>query len=91
MSLIDRRFSLGAPTPDDTADYVRARLAKVGCDRAIFTADALAMLHEAASGSLRDIDRIAIAALRDAARKKRKLVERDVISKVIDADQREAA
>lgn len=90
-SRIHRRFSLGAPTPDDTADYVRARLAKVGCDRAIFTADALAMLHEAASGSLRDIDRIAIAALRDAARKKRKLVERDVISKVIDADQREAA
>lgn len=49
------------------------------------------MLHEAASGSLRDIDRIAIAALRDAARKKRKLVEPDVISKIIDADQREAA
>jgi general secretion pathway protein A len=90
-SRIHRRFSLGPSTPDDTGDYVRARLAKVGCDRDVFTADALAMLHEAASGSLRDIDRLAVAALRDAARKKRKLVERDVISRVIDAEQREAA
>ena len=90
-SRIHRRFSLAASTPEDTADYVRARLAKAGCDRAVFTADALGMLHEAASGSLRDTDRIAIAALRDAASKKRKLVERDVISKVIELEQREAA
>jgi hypothetical protein len=30
------------------------------------------MLHEAASGALRDMDRLATAALREAARKKKK-------------------
>ena len=41
------------------------------------------MLHEAALGSLRDIDRLATAALRESARRKRKLVERDVVAHVI--------
>ena len=41
------------------------------------------MLHEATSGSLRDVDRVAHSALRLAARKKRKLVERDVIQAVL--------
>jgi hypothetical protein len=34
---------------------------------------------------MRDTDRIATAALREAARKKRKLVERDVVARVIEA------
>jgi hypothetical protein len=49
------------------------------------------MLHEAAAGSLRDLDRLATAALRDAARRKRKLVERDAITRVVDTEPREAA
>ena len=47
-----------------------------GADRELFTSDALAFLHETASGALRDIDRIATAALHDAARRKKKLIER---------------
>ena len=78
-------------TPDDTADYIRSRLKQSGCDRELVTADALAMLHEAAAGSLRDLDRLATAALRDAARRKRKLVERDAITRVVDTEPREAA
>jgi general secretion pathway protein A len=69
--------------PDDTAEYLRLRLAKAGCERELFSSDAIAMLHEASSGALRDIDRIATCALREAARKKRKLVERDVITKIL--------
>jgi hypothetical protein len=38
---------------------------------------------------MRDLDRLAAAALRETARKKRKLVERDVVSRVIEADTRE--
>jgi hypothetical protein len=37
---------------------------------------------------MRDIDRLA-AALRETAKKKRKLVERDVVARVIEADNRE--
>ena len=85
-SRLARRLSVGPLTPDDTAEYVRLRLTKAGCDRELFATDALAMLHEGASGALRDIDRIATSALRDAARKKRKLVERDTIARVLDAE-----
>jgi general secretion pathway protein A len=90
-SRIHRRLSLSPHTPEDTAEYVRSRLRRAGCDREVFAADALAMLHEAALGSLRDTDRLATAALREATRKKRKLVERDTLARVLDAEQREAS
>lgn len=60
------------------------RLRAVGCDRAIFTSDGVALLHEAAAGSFRDIDRLATMALRSAAKRKRKLVERDDVAHAID-------
>jgi general secretion pathway protein A len=91
FSRIHRRLSISPLAPEDTAEYVRLRLRKAGCERELFTADALAMLHEAANGSLRDMDRLATAALREAARRKRKLVERDVLGRVIDVETKEAA
>jgi type II secretory pathway predicted ATPase ExeA len=91
FSRIHRRLSISPLAPEDTAEYVRLRLRKAGCDRELFTADALAMLHEAVNGSLRDLDRLATAALREAARRKRKLVERDVLGRVVDIEAKEAA
>ena len=76
---------MGTP-PEDTADHIRHRLKKVGIKTEIFTSDAVAMLHEAALGSLRDVDRVATAALKNACRKRRKLVERDVIERLLDGD-----
>jgi type II secretory pathway predicted ATPase ExeA len=61
---------------------VRFRLAAAGSDRALFPDDALAALHELSQGALREIDRLATAALRDAARRKKKLVDHDVITRV---------
>lgn len=90
-SRIYTRLNVTPLTPDDTADYIRSRLKQSGCDRELVTADALAMLHEAAAGSLRELDRLATAALRDAARRKKKLVERDAITRVVDTESREAA
>lgn len=82
-SRLHRRLTIDPLTAGDTADYVRARLLKVGCEREVFSADAVSMLHEAASGSLRDIDRLATACLRAAARRKRKLVERDTLARIV--------
>ncbi len=65
---------------------MRARLARVGATKDIFSADALALLHEAAGSSLRDTDRIAAAALRLAARRKKKLVERDVLTRILQSE-----
>lgn len=85
-SRIHHRFGIGSLSPDDTADYLRTRLSRVGATKDIFSADALAMLHEAAANSLRDTDRIATAALRAAARKKKKIVERDVLTRILQSE-----
>ncbi len=83
-SRIERRLAIGPMVVDDTAEYVQLRLRRAGADREIFTTEALAALHEAAGSSLREIDRLATAALREAARRKKKLVERDVMARVVD-------
>ena len=44
------------------------------------------MLHEAALGSLRDIDRVATAALKASSRRRRKLVERDTIERLLELE-----
>jgi hypothetical protein len=48
--------------PDDTAEYLRYRMKRAGCDR------------------------LATGCLREAARRKRKLVERDLLPRVLDRD-----
>ena len=83
------RLHVDALTPADTAEYLRYRLKRAGVEREVFTADAVAMLHEAAAGGMRDLDRLATGCLREAARKKRKLVERDLLPRVIDSDRLE--
>ena len=88
-SRLHHRFELPPLTPDDSAEYLRARLRRAGCDRETFASDAIVLLHEATAGAMRDLDRLAAAALRETARKKRKLVERDVVARVIEADTRE--
>jgi type II secretory pathway predicted ATPase ExeA len=90
-SRLGRRLSVEPLTPDDTVEYLRLRLEKAGCERELFATDAVAMLHEAASGALRDVDRLATAALREAARKKRKLVERDIVSQVVELAAEDAS
>lgn len=79
LTRIHHRFLIPPASVEDTAEYVRYRLAKAGTDRALFPDDALAALHELSQGSLREIDRLATAALRDAGRRKKKLVDRDVV------------
>jgi general secretion pathway protein A len=86
LTRLTYRLSIEPLSPDDTADDVRARLAAAGSTKEIFTSDAITILHEAASGSLRDIDRVAHNALRISARRKRKPVERDVVQAVLQLD-----
>jgi type II secretory pathway predicted ATPase ExeA len=85
FSRMHRRLRIDPLTSADTGEYVRMRLGRVGCDRELFASDAIAMIHEAAIGGMRDVDRLATAVLREAARKKRKLAERDAVAKVLDA------
>jgi type II secretory pathway predicted ATPase ExeA len=85
LTRIHHRFLLAPATVTDTAEYVRFRLHHAGCERDLFPDDALAALHELSQGALREIDRLAGAALRDAARRKKKLVDRELILRVGEA------
>jgi general secretion pathway protein A len=80
------RISIDGHTPEDTAEYIRHRLRTAGAKTDIFTSDASALLHEAALGSLRDIDRVASAALKAACRKRKKLVERDTLERILESE-----
>lgn len=84
-SRIHTRLQLGEATPGDTADYVAHRLQAVGGKPSLLSSDSIAMLHEATSGSLRDIDRIATEAIKRAAKRKLKLVDRQLIQEVASA------
>ncbi len=84
-SRLSRRLSVAQLTPEDTTEYIHLRLKRAGVDRELFASDALSMLHEASSGALRDIDRLATSCLREAARKKKKLIERELVARVLDA------
>lgn len=81
-SRIHTRLHLGEASSADTAEYITHRLERAGGKQDIFTSDALAMLHEAASGRLRDIDRIASGAIKRAARRKLKKIDRELIEEI---------
>ena len=86
MSRIHRRFVITPVVLEDTADYIRVRLKAVGCDRALFAEGAIALLHERASGTLRDIDRLATGGLREAARRRKKVVDAESVQRAIDVE-----
>lgn len=85
-SRIHTRLHLGDAAPDDTYEYVEHRLRLAGSDKDPFDGDALALLHEASSGRLRDIDRIGTDALKRASRKKLKRVDRKLLESCVDID-----
>jgi type II secretory pathway predicted ATPase ExeA len=91
FSRIHTRVSLGEALPEDTTEYVAYRMTRAGCDRDVFSSDALTMLHEASAGRLRAIDRIATATLKSAARRKLRTVDADLVEHVLDADRLEYA
>ena len=86
-SRVHARLSLGEATPGDTNEYVAHRMKRAGCEREAFTSDALALLHEDAKGRLRDFDRIATDALKLAAKRKHKTIDRELVGRILaDAD-----
>lgn len=85
-SRVHVRLRIPDPSPSDTAQYLGYRLGRVGCKRSPFASDAVALLHEAARGLPRDLDRLATAALKAAARRKLTVVDQAVVTAILDAD-----
>ena len=87
LSRIHHRLALPPCTSADTAEYLRHRLLRVGCDKELFAPDAISLLHDSTQGALREIDRLATWALCCAAHKKRRLVDRELMAQAIDSEQ----
>ena len=85
LTRIHHRFLIEPASVDDTAEYIGYRLGRVGCTHELFSREALSALHDASSGSLRELDRLASLALPEAARRKRKLVDKDIVVRVAEA------
>ena len=73
---------------DDTAEYLKVRLTRAACDRDLFAHDAISVLHEATGGAMRDLDRLATACLRDAAKRKKKCVDAELAALAVALDCR---
>lgn len=85
-SRIQHRVALEQPNAADTTEYLIHRLERVGGKQTIFASATIALLHEATSGQLRDVDRIATECLRLAAKRQLKIVDADVFQAVVDRD-----
>lgn len=85
-SRIHTRLHLGEAREEDTAEYLHYRLSQAGCSKNPFDSDAIALLHEASGGRLRDIDRLATDALKRAARRKLRRLDRQLVESVLDVD-----
>jgi general secretion pathway protein A len=77
------RCAIDDASAADTAEYVAYRLELAGATKSLFSADAVNLLHEHATGSLRDVDRVAQIAMRDAVRRKKKTVDREAVERVL--------
>lgn len=86
-SRISRRFRISPLKPEDTLQYLRARLEIIGYQHEVFSMDAAALIHEAGGGTLRDLDRLATNAIRHAAHLGSRLVERDAVTLAIRDDR----
>lgn len=76
---IGHKIEIAPATPDDTAQYVRARLGNAGAKSDVFAPDALVVLDELTGGVLRSVDVLADATLRVAAHRKLKIIDRSVV------------
>jgi len=79
LSRLHSRLRIDPVTAADSADYLRYRLQRAGCDREVFPQDSLALLHQASQGAHRELDRLASLCLREATRLKKKLIDSETI------------
>lgn len=70
-------------TAEQTTTYVRKRLDDAGAKAELFAPDALVLLHESTGGVLRSVDVLADAALRLAAQRELRLVDRNVVRQAL--------
>lgn len=83
LTRIAAHVELVPATADQTAAYVRHRLADAGGDPELFLPEAIPVLHEATGGVLRSLDVLADAALCLAAHRNLRRIDRAVVQQAL--------
>ncbi len=88
-----RRFHLRALTAEQTAEYVRSRMAVAGCppETEVFTPHALARIFRASAGIPRVINQICDNALLTAYGLDSRIVDNVILDQVLEAEEQAAA
>ena len=81
---VNVRFHLPAMTQNETAGYVQHHLKVVGVDRAVFTDDALYLIHEYSGGIARKINNLCTSCLLHAFAKSKSLVDNRMVRVVLE-------
>lgn len=81
---INLRFHLPAMEPQETAQYIAHHLAVAGVSHALFTEDAIAVIHTACGGIARKINTVCSACLLDAFAQRKKLVDDQMVNIVLE-------
>lgn len=79
---VHHRLMIEPATEKDTGEYIQFRLKQAGVTQALFPDDTIRALHEISQGALRELDRLGGASLREAAKRKKRLVDRDIVEQV---------
>lgn len=89
-SRLSTRLHIMPASPEETCEYVAYRLLTAGrTSPSLFEPAALGLLHEASSGALRAIDRLAGLALRQGADSKQERIEAAFLQGVLAQDTRQ--
>lgn len=90
LSRLNARLRIDSVNAADTAEYLQHRLTVAGGSSELFSRDAVGLIHDHCGGIHRDIDRLADLALRDVVRRKRKIVDADLLRPLLGRDARAA-
>lgn len=89
-SRLSTRLHIPTALPEDTREYVAHQLLTARCARPpVFEPEALALLHEASSGALRAIDRLAGLALRQGSDAKEERLTAAFMQGILAQDNRQ--
>ncbi|MCB4790983.1 MAG: AAA family ATPase [Elusimicrobia bacterium] len=80
---IAMRFFLQALEKNDTDNYIRFRLKKAGGNQDLFTAEAMALIHERSGGIPRRINQLCDTSLLTGYGKEAKTIDKDIVQETI--------
>lgn len=81
---VNVRFHLPAMSQNETMAYVQHHLKVVGVERAIFTEDALYLIHEYSGGIARKVNNVCTSCLLHAFAKSKSLVDDRMVRVVLE-------